>query len=193
MPSLLLQYPLVDIQPYRRPATEIDNDEDEKVWAGAPTTLDDLLGHNTNNKKHQQQYDRANRVTMVQIAPGVTARLRGADETWHCIEHDFFVPITCMSCTTDLCCILDALYVLCPVCRVVSPMEKLMEDKDEESNVGGNVGGDKHNGRSKGGGKGRGGVGLGFTVQDLIKWQREIITKCQHQHQHQHQQDKQQQ
>ena len=84
----------------------------------------------------------------IEIAPGITARLRGAQETWQCIATDFYMPTQCFCCATDVCCIMDATYVLCPVCKVVSPLENGCPD---------------------------GGVGLGFTFDDLQKWQTEII------------------
>lgn len=86
----------------------------------------------------------------VEISPGVDVRLRGADETWKAIENDFYMPAECMACCANLFCILDADYVLCPDCRVVSRME------------GGSV-------------QGNGGVGLGFKYSNLSKWQEEIL------------------
>lgn len=85
----------------------------------------------------------------IEIAPGITERLRGAAETWQCIERDFYLPTQCCCCATDICCIMDATYVLCPQCKVISPLE---------------------NGMAHGGG-----VGLGFTFEDLQNWQAEII------------------
>lgn len=90
----------------------------------------------------------------IEIAPGHFARLRGAKETWKCIEEDFYLPVTCFCCSAEICCIMDASYVLCPQCRVVSPME--------------------------GCGGADGGVGLGFTVEELRKWQHEILLKRGH-------------
>lgn len=84
----------------------------------------------------------------IEIAPGLSERLRGADETWQAIENDFYLPCMCLVCNQDICCIMDATYVLCPVCKVVSPLENGCE---------------------------AGGVGLGFTNDDLQKWQTEII------------------
>lgn len=49
---------------------------------------------------------------------------------------------------------MDANYVLCPTCKVVSPME----------------------GCAEGGGL-DGGVGLGFTFDDLQQWQHEILLR----------------
>jgi hypothetical protein len=89
----------------------------------------------------------------IEISPGHWVLLRGADETWECIERDFYVPCVCLECSMELCCIQDADFVICPICRVVSPMEVL------EASLG------------------NGGAGLGFTFDDLMRWQSEILMK----------------
>jgi len=86
----------------------------------------------------------------VEIAPGLKTHLRGYEETKACVGRDFFLPCLCYSCTMNLFCIMDANYVICPVCRVVSPLEG-GADLDY-----------------------RGGVGLGFTLNDLAAWQIEF-------------------
>jgi hypothetical protein len=79
---------------------------------------------------------------MIEVTPGVYVRLRGADETWrrwlcHCswvvaaLRRAFALKI--------------AAFVLCPDCRVISPMEDKFEVEE-------------------------GGVGLGFKVSDLGWW-----------------------
>jgi hypothetical protein len=92
----------------------------------------------------------------IEIMPGIRVPLRGAEETWNCIRQDFFLPVTCLACTTELCCIQDASYVLCPVCRVVSPMDAGAGD------FGSTVG-----------------VGLGFSFDELYQWQSEIFRRQQ--------------
>jgi hypothetical protein len=92
----------------------------------------------------------------IEIMPGLRVPLRGAEETWNCIEQDFFSPVTCFGCSIELCCIQDASYVLCPVCRVVGPMDTGAGD------FGSTVG-----------------VGLGFSFDDLFQWQSEIIQRQQ--------------
>ena len=89
--------------------------------------------------------------TFITIAPGVEARLRGADETYDCINNDFFLPTCCHFCEDQLCCIQDASYILCPSCMTVSPLDvaPLSSRRD-------------------------GGVGLGFTLDELYEWQNEI-------------------
>lgn len=89
----------------------------------------------------------------VEIAPHVTARLRGARETWQCVKHDFFIPACCVSCRTNLFCIMDANFMICPVCKVVGPLQG---GADQGYN---------------------GGVGIGFTLTDLQAWQCEILAR----------------
>ena len=89
--------------------------------------------------------------TRIEIAPGLILRLRGAKETWACIEQDFFIPSKCCSCLADLFCIMDANYVICPKCRVVSPLD---DGADQDYD---------------------GGVGLGFTYKELHEWQCKIV------------------
>ena len=75
---------------------------------------------------------------------------RGADETCRAIECDLYVPCECMCCRLTILCIQDARYVLCPNCRVVSPMETVVFEGSD------------------------GGVGLGFKMEDLARWQNDI-------------------
>jgi hypothetical protein len=103
----------------------------------------------------------------IEISPGVYMRLRGAEETWDCIGHDFFMPCTCFGCSHELCCIQDADYVLCPKCRVVSPMDTTISGSESANAAASST--------STADIEHEGGVGLGFTFDDLLKWQAEII------------------
>ena len=79
----------------------------------------------------------------VEIFPGFSARLRGAEETRACIEDGFYMPVSCLSCTLEVCCILDADFVICPCCQGITPVHA-----DPT---------------------GEGGVGLGCTLDDVQK------------------------
>jgi hypothetical protein len=93
------------------------------------------------------------KMSVIQVAPGLSARLRGAAETWEAIQRDFYRPCMCLACNTDLFCIQDAWLVLCPDCRVLSPMEDLDgETRDLRE----------------------GGVGLGFKGDALAEWQASL-------------------
>jgi hypothetical protein len=58
----------------------------------------------------------------VEISPGVFALLRGSEETWRAIQVGHFETVVCVCCCNILQYIADAEYVLCPECRVVSPV-----------------------------------------------------------------------
>lgn len=101
---------------------------------------------------------------LISIAPRVTARLRGAEETLRCVENDFYHFVSCVCCTACICCIMDASYVLCPHCKAVGPLlitstlaHVHVNDSDGETGLQ------------------RRGVGLGFTLEDLGKWQEDIL------------------
>jgi hypothetical protein len=83
-------------------------------------------------------------VSFIEVSPGVRARLRDAQETWAWIQKDFYRPISCSGCLTELCTVKDADYVLCSACQVLSSTDSNSHD---------------------------GGVGLGFTLDDLRKWE----------------------
>jgi hypothetical protein len=84
--------------------------------------------------------------TMLEVSPGVHARLRGAHETWTFLQRDFYLPTSCKGCSVELTCIKNLDYVLCPTCRIVSPIDGPPETRG-------------------------GGLGLGFTVDDLRRWE----------------------
>ena len=86
----------------------------------------------------------------IEVLPGQFLRLRGADETWRAIACDFYMPCACVCCSLTLFCVQDACFVLCPDCRVISPMEGIAYEGHE------------------------GGVGLGFTMEELAKWQEDL-------------------
>lgn len=95
---------------------------------------------------------------MIQVAPGVKVPLRGSEETWEAINEDFYVPCICIGCQTTLCVIQDAAYLLCPSCRTISPMEGHFVDHTLA------------------------GVGMGFRLEELMRWQNEILQErtCYH-------------
>ena len=86
----------------------------------------------------------------IEVSPGVFLRLRGAAETWRAIKRDFYMPCECSCCSLTIFCFQDANFVLCPDCLVVSPMGDAAIDGTD------------------------GGVGLGFKMESLAKWQADI-------------------
>lgn len=59
----------------------------------------------------------------VEITPGVFAPLRGSEETMQALQTGHVAPAECMCCGLELICIADAEFVLCPECKVVSPLD----------------------------------------------------------------------
>jgi hypothetical protein len=97
-------------------------------------------------KPSSQKIDLGPAVPMYEVSPGVQEKLRGAMETWSHLQRDFYLPTCCKSCFVELTCIKNLDYVLCPLCQEVNPIDAPPE----------------------GGG---GGLGLGFTVEDLRRWE----------------------
>ena len=90
----------------------------------------------------------------IEVAPGEFLPLRGAIETWKAVQCDYYIPSTCFACSDTIFCIQDARFVLCPMCRVVSPID--IENAADEASCS------------------TFGVGLGFTFDELAKWQEEL-------------------
>mmetsp|Transcript_30550 Transcript_30550/g.63791 ORF Transcript_30550/g.63791 Transcript_30550/m.63791 type:complete len:439 (-) Transcript_30550:400-1716(-) len=110
---------------------------------------------NTRNSHDGSSRVRESKNTLVEISPGVQVKLRGAAETKECVRRDFFLPTKCFSCDLEMFCIQDAAYVLCPQCRVVNPLTEV--DEGQEGCEGG--------------------LGLGFTMDDLALMQQEELAK----------------
>lgn len=65
----------------------------------------------------------ASNAPLIEVCPGVFLKLRGSSETWHALQAGRVVKTNCHVCERRLWCIQDAEFVLCPDCRVVSPIE----------------------------------------------------------------------
>lgn len=90
---------------------------------------------------------------MVDISPGVKARLRRTEETMDAVANDYYSAVSCLACNRDLFCIADVCWFICPDCKVISPTE---EEQPK---------GNRH------------GLGLGFTTDTLIAMQAEVFAK----------------
>jgi hypothetical protein len=71
---------------------------------------------------HHQQRSTTSTIT-IEVQPGLSLPLRGKDETLSAIANNFCTKVHCMACTMELTCIANAEYVLCPVCKSISPIE----------------------------------------------------------------------
>jgi hypothetical protein len=91
---------------------------------------------------------------VVGIVPGVQEPLRGLRENYQAVSNDFHSNVTCYGCSMELCCIADLSYIVCPGCKVISPLEgRLFEGKEIR----------------------RRGLGLGFTYETLFQMQVDIM------------------
>jgi hypothetical protein len=99
----------------------------------------------------------------LEVMPGVFLPLHGSEETYHALREDRLCATYCLACETPLFCVEYAAQVLCPNCRVVSPVFTHEERR----------------GRRGSGGHGAPlqedcGVGLGMTVDEYDRvWAEE--------------------
>lgn len=121
---------------------------------------DDNVDKNTTPDQHSHLHDSNSSMSLnssihsssrpiLEVAPGVFLPLRGADETRQAVKEDKFISHKCTECHRELFCIADAAQILCPACQYVQPLW----GSDALENEGG--------------------VGLGFTVDDLESMQWE--------------------
>jgi hypothetical protein len=66
----------------------------------------------------------------IEVCPGVFMLLRGAEETLQAIESGFAIEAMCFCCEQGLQCIADADLVICPDCRICSPLPVLEDYED---------------------------------------------------------------
>ena len=59
----------------------------------------------------------------IEVAPGMCLPLRGSNETMMAVDCGRAVTVSCFMCETSLCCVQDCQLVLCPECRILSPVE----------------------------------------------------------------------
>ncbi len=81
--------------------------------------------------EHKEEYDlqlskpsKPAKPVHVEIYPGVSVELRGAQETSKASKRNFVVESTCLVCTLKSLCIADAAFVICPGCLVVNPLNE---------------------------------------------------------------------
>mmetsp|Transcript_13860 Transcript_13860/g.21124 ORF Transcript_13860/g.21124 Transcript_13860/m.21124 type:complete len:261 (-) Transcript_13860:39-821(-) len=63
---------------------------------------------------------------LIEISPGHWIELRGSDETLKAFQRNFIRQVTCSCCSNQIQCIEDAAMVLCPICRVVTPIDDVI-------------------------------------------------------------------
>ena len=102
-----------------------------------------------NVRMEQQPKHQNSSHAIVKVTPDKEAPVRDMYETWSWIQRDFYLPVNCSRCSTDLTCIKDVDSVLCSSCGTISPV------------VTGSS-------RPRGGG-----LGLGLTFRDLRRCEME--------------------
>lgn len=116
----------------------------------------------------------------IAVAPGVRLPVRGVRETMAALrkcdtQHaSSFVTTRCWTCETFLCCLRDAEFVLCPECRVVSPLDVASTSPDECSVSDGASSESKDQYSPCRRGQARHGVALGFTDSEWLQWRQQI-------------------
>jgi uncharacterized Zn finger protein (UPF0148 family) len=58
----------------------------------------------------------------LEVSPGIFLPLHGSEETYSALRSDRLCATYCLACETPLFCVEYAAQVLCPACRVVSPV-----------------------------------------------------------------------
>mmetsp|Transcript_23095 Transcript_23095/g.64450 ORF Transcript_23095/g.64450 Transcript_23095/m.64450 type:complete len:134 (-) Transcript_23095:893-1294(-) len=97
--------------------------------------------------------------TMVEVMPGEFVPLRGSIETWEAVMRGSIMKTRCSCCLLELCCIQDADLIMCPGCRIISPIAKTRGTPNSHSG---------------------GGLGLGMTVQEAkLELQRRGLSSTQ--------------
>ncbi|CAB9500973.1 expressed unknown protein [Seminavis robusta] len=145
------------------------SDEEEHQHSPVARQFLDYLGGSSSSRAHAARIPQRRRSsdgsssnaasaapTMVEISPGVHEPLRGTEETMRAVRLDFYVPLTCFGCSLDVFSIADAKFVICPECRVVSPIEEGAWDGQKLEQRG---------------------LGLGFTCESLFQMQSEILSE----------------
>ncbi|CAB9522425.1 expressed unknown protein [Seminavis robusta] len=105
-------------------------------------------------RKSSGMKDDDDAIVMVDISPGVRARLRRVNETKKAVARDFYTSVSCLACARDLFCISDVNWFICPGCKVISRLDEPPRD-----------GSSQH------------GLGMGFSVDALMTMQSEVHSK----------------
>lgn len=97
--------------------------ETDPVWSPSPG-LERLRGHGPEPEPEPvpQEDEPTFERRMVEVAPGHFVALRGSEETWHALQRNTVTIVSCSCCEISLQCIQDAAMVLCPDCKMISPL-----------------------------------------------------------------------
>jgi hypothetical protein len=100
---------------------------EEESSNGSRSTISSSRNSNANNTYRRARPSQPQPVE-VEVAPGEFMPLRGSDETLQAIEMGYARIVTCFACSASLACVPDCELVICPDCRVISPICAEQED-----------------------------------------------------------------
>lgn len=83
---------------------------------------DDDSYYSDNDLRYDEQPETRSKI---EVAPGFYMELRGSQETMKYIQLGLSTNVTCVCCQVELRCIADAELVICPDCRVMSPVPQI--------------------------------------------------------------------
>jgi hypothetical protein len=101
------------------------------------------------------------RLLELEVSPGVYLPLHGSKETFQAMQEGCLAETHCLICCASLYCVNVANFVLCPTCRVVSPVDTAPRDTRHHFDDG-----DRDGRRT-------GGVGLGMSAAEYDACERE--------------------
>lgn len=121
---------------------------------------------------HQQRVGPTFPLLELEVGPGSYLPLHGSDETYFALRCGRLQSASCAVCETSLKCVSHAAHVLCPVCRVVSPVEGGNCDIDEHDEYNYNY--DNGAAVAAWSSNSIGGVGLGMSQQEYRRCLAEL-------------------
>jgi hypothetical protein len=102
----------------------------EESSNGSRSTISSFRNSSTNNTYRRARP--APQPVEVEVSPGEFMPLRGSDETLEAIEMGYARIVTCFACSASLACVPDCELVICPDCRVISPICSEQDDDDRK-------------------------------------------------------------
>jgi hypothetical protein len=120
------------------PETDQYSSPGSSSWKLPPHPGDRLEVKNSSRHFVSPEPTKPRRV-QIEVSPGEFMNLRGADETADAIEKGRSRIVYCFSCGIGLRCVPDCELVICPDCRIMSPVPQkpatLMENDDSGGNL----------------------------------------------------------
>jgi hypothetical protein len=109
-----------------QPKKVLGSDIKTPVVASFQATKDAVRSQSLDSIQSTRKTDKSTLVRgdrMIPVLPGVELPLCGATETWQAMESGWYTQCTCPCCNLAMLCVDTAEFVVCPECRVVSPVQ----------------------------------------------------------------------